>query len=166
MKGLDDVTGKGEPLLMSVFPDPRRVHDDIPERARIYLKQAIESPPDGAAMLACSAVDVMLKEEGYEDGTILERIDEAVADHVMTKSMGEWAHAVRTIADDPRHAANGLPHVAQEEAEQAVNFAETLGNVLFVLPARIARGKEVAIATASDAEDRSVKEAEAGEVKS
>ena len=162
VKGLDDVTGKGEPLIASVFPDPRRVHDDIPERARIYLMQAIESPPDGAAMLACSAVHVMLKERGYQGGTILERIDKAVADHVLTKSMGEWAHAVRSIADDPRDTDGSRPHVTQEEAEQAVNFAETLGNILFVLPTRIAKGKEAAMAIESDAEVGSATEAEPG----
>ena len=56
MKGLDDVTGKGEPLMASVFPDPRRVDDAIPERARIYLcKRSKGQPPDGAAVLAFSA---------------------------------------------------------------------------------------------------------------
>ena len=152
VKGLDDITGKGEPLIATVFPDPRRVPDDIPERARVYLTQAIESPPEGAAMLACSAVHVMLKEEGYEAGTILERIDKAVADHALPKSVGEWAHAVRSIADDARNADESRPHVTQEEAEQVVKFAETLGTILFVLPTRIAEGKEVAMAIRGVAE--------------
>ena len=162
VKGLDDITGKGEPLIATVFPDPRRVPDDIPERARVYLTQAIESPPEGAAMLACSAVHVMLKEEGYEPGTILERIDKAVADHAVPTSVGEWAHAVRSIADDARQTDESRPQVTQEEADQVVKFAETLGTILFVLPKRIAEGKEVAMAIRGAAEPSAAAEEEAG----
>jgi DNA-directed RNA polymerase subunit RPC12/RpoP len=164
VKGLDDITGKGEPLIATVFPDPRRVPDDIPERARVYLMQAIESPPEGAAMLACSAVHVMLKEEGYDDGTILERIDKAVADHALPTSVGEWAHAVRSIADDARHTDESRPQLTQEEADQVVKFAETLGTILFVLPTRIAEGKEVAMAIRNAGEVGSDTEAVPGAV--
>ena len=53
--------------VAEVFPQSKTAHEDIPEPARTYLKQAIDSEhaPDGAAMLACSAVDAMLKTLGY-----------------------------------------------------------------------------------------------------
>ena len=50
----------------------------------------------------------------------------------------------------------------QEEAEQAVNFAETLGNILFVLPIRIAKGKEAAMAIEAAGEVGSALEEETG----
>jgi hypothetical protein len=42
-----------------MFPAPRTVSDDIPDRARTYLDQALRSlsAPDGAVMLAASSVD-------------------------------------------------------------------------------------------------------------
>jgi hypothetical protein len=44
-----------------------------------------------------------------------------------------------------------------------VKFAETLGTILFVLPTRIAEGKEVAMAIRSAGEVSSDAEAETGE---
>jgi hypothetical protein len=41
-------------------------------------------------MLCASAVDAMLKEKGYEEGTLNQRIDKAVEDHLLTKEMGTW----------------------------------------------------------------------------
>ena len=49
-----------------IYPQPRSVPDAIPQRPGEYLKQAINSihAPAGAVMLAASAVDSMLKENG------------------------------------------------------------------------------------------------------
>jgi hypothetical protein len=59
------------------------------------LQQAYETlhSPDAAAVMAGSAVDAMLKPRGYYvDGSLYARVDKAVADHVLTKEMGDWAH--------------------------------------------------------------------------
>ena len=94
--------------------------------------------------MAGSAVDAMLKAKGYEDGSLYLRIDKAVEDHVLTESMGLWAHEVRLGSNRPRHADKDNPHVSPEEAVQSVDFAESLGNFLFVLTARIELGIEQA----------------------
>lgn len=124
---------------------------DLPERAANYLQQAVNSlnVPDGAVMLSGSAVDAMLKEKGYKDGSVYQRIEKAVADHLLTADMGKWAHAVRLQANQPRHADLDDPHATKEQARQAVEFAKALGDFLFVLPARIASGTQAAEA-ASD----------------
>ena len=94
--------------------------------------------------MAGSAVDAMLKEKKYEKGSLYERIDQAVADHVLTEAMGDWAHEVRLGSNRPRHADKDNPHVSSDEAAQSVEFAEALGNFLFVLTAKIERGIEFA----------------------
>ena len=58
--------------------------------------------------------------------------------------MGAWAHEVRLVSNDPRHADEDQPHVSPEEAKQSVEFAEALGNFLFVLTKRIERGTKAA----------------------
>jgi Domain of unknown function (DUF4145) len=133
-------------LAKKTIPDVRTVNNDLPERSRVYLAQAISSlnAPDGAVMLAGSAVDAMLKQAGYEEGTVYQRITKAVDDHVLTPSMAEWAHAVRIESNKPRHADVDQPHATKELAEQAISFAEALGEYLFALPARIERGKVAA----------------------
>lgn len=126
-----------------VIPEPQSVDQDLPERPRRYLEQALNSlhSPEGAIMLAGSAIDAMLKLKGYVAGTVNQRIKQAVDDHVLTDGMSEWAHAVRLESNKPRHADLEEPHASSELAQQTIKFAQALGEFLFVLPARIERGK-------------------------
>ncbi len=97
-----------------------------------------------AAVMAASAVDTMLKEKGYTEGTLNARIDKAVENHLLTEDMGEWAHSVRLEANRPRHADEEDPHVTEDEGKQTVEFARALAEFLFVLPARVQKGLEKA----------------------
>ena len=129
--------------IEKTYPPTDTVDAALPDKARTYLQQAMESlhAPDGAAMLIGSAVDAMLKAKNLTDGSLYSRIDKAVGAHLFTEEMGEWAHAVRLGSNRPRHADTDDPHVSIEEAKQALEFATTLGLILFVLPDRVARGR-------------------------
>lgn len=135
----------------AIFPTPKLAHEDIPEVARRFLQQAYETlhAPDAAAVMAGSAVDAMLKALKYEDGTLYSRIDKAVEDHALTKSMGDWAHEVRLGSNRPRHSDKENPHLTRAEATQSVEFAEALAQFLFVLKARVDRGIAAAKKAAS-----------------
>ena len=128
------------------YPEPKQAHGDIPEPARTYLQQAYETlhAPDAAAVMAGSAVDAMLKKHQLTEGSLYTRIDEALKLNILTQGMADWAHEVRLGSNRPRHADSDNPHVSAKEAEQSVEFAEALGNFLFVLTARIERGIEAA----------------------
>src|SRR2546425_1148696 len=92
---------------VAMYPSAQTLDDEaIPLNARTYLNQAVDSQhaPAGAVMLAASAVDAMLKAKGYKDGSLNSRIKKAVADHLITKEMGQWAHEVRLDANEQRHA--------------------------------------------------------------
>ncbi|MEH6792145.1 DUF4145 domain-containing protein [Parasphingorhabdus sp.] len=151
-KGMSGWGGAGQPTIVAIFPDGTSAHQDLPESARIFLDQAYSSldAPDAAAVMAGSAVDSMLKEMGLETGSVYNRINEALAQNIITQGMADWAHSVRLGANRPRHADKDRPHVTQEEARQSVEFAEALGQFLFVLTARIQRGLKDA--TGDDAE--------------
>lgn len=138
--------------VTEVIPATRSVDVAIPEPARAYLSQAQASlhAPDGAVMLAASAVDAMLKAKGLNDGSLFTRIDRAAADHIITGDMAAWAHHVRLEANNRRHADNQNPHATGEEAAQSVEFAEALGHILFVLPSRVRRGLVAAGAPVAD----------------
>ena len=135
------------------FPKSQVVQDDLPERVREFLQQAIDSlhAPAGAVMLSASAVDAMLKEKHYKEGSLYARIDEAVKDGVITADMANWAHEIRLDANDQRHADEnaGLPN--QADAERCIEFAKALGQFMFVLPARITRGISAATDESSPA---------------
>ena len=91
-------------------------------------------------MLAASAVDAMLKEKGFKDGRLYDRIQGAVKQSVITPEMERWAHQVRLDANDERHADENAPFPTEEDAKRCIEFAEALGEYLFVLPARVTRG--------------------------
>lgn len=132
-----------EVRAVDIIPDIKVLDNDLPENPRRYLEQALQSThmPDGAVMLAGSAIDAMLKLKGYTDGTVYARIEKAVADHLLTQDMSDWAHAVRLESNKPRHADLDEPHATEERAKLTIQFAQALGDFLFVFPAKVARGK-------------------------
>jgi len=69
--------------VQAIYPSPLEVDEMLPERARQYLEQAINSinAPAGAVMLAASAVDAMLKAKGLKEGS-LSRIKKAAEEHL------------------------------------------------------------------------------------
>lgn len=144
-KGVADESND-EPGIVEVFPKNEQAHEDIPEPARTFLQEAVDTlgSPNASTVMSGSAVDAMLKELGLEEGSVYMRINEAVKRHVITASMGEWAHSVRLEANRPRHADKKAPTVSLEEAKQAVEFAKALAYFLFVLTSRVARGTEAA----------------------
>ena len=91
-------------------------------------------------MLAASAVDAMLKEKSYRDGSLFARIDQASIDHVITAEMATWAHQVRLDANDERHADDGAELPDENDARLSVDFAKALAEFLFVLPSKVTRG--------------------------
>ena len=131
------------------YPQSPKAHEDLPPIAGTFLQQAIDTlhAPDAAAVMAGSAVDAMLKSKGLLEGSLYNRIDKAHEQGILTKGMADWAHEVRLGSNRPRHADEGNPHVTPEEAQQSVDFAEALGNFLFVLTAKIERGIAAAAKT-------------------
>lgn len=134
-----------------LFPDVSAVDEALPDRARSYLQQAVQSlhAPARAVMLAASAVDAMLKAKSYTDGSLYTRINKAAKDHLITSDMAAWAHDVRLDANDQRHSDAAVDLPSEGDAQRCVEFARALGQFLFVLPARITRGREEATQTKS-----------------
>ena len=126
------------------FPVAPAVSSELPERPRTFLSQAQESlhAPAGAVMLAASSVDSMLKLRGFTDGSLYARIEKAVEQGLITAEMSQWAHAVRLDANEQRHADESAPLPTEADAKRSIDFAAALGDILFVLPARVRRGLE------------------------
>jgi Domain of unknown function (DUF4145) len=121
---------------------PKSVAEEIPDKPREFLRQAILSvhTPAGAVVLCACSVDALLKEKGYEKGSLNARISQSVDAGLLTTEMGEWAHHVRLEANDQRHADKNAGFPTQEQAEQSIEFTEALAEILFVLPSRVKRG--------------------------
>lgn len=128
--------------LLEYFPRRASVSDDLPELAKAYLQQALDSQhaPSGSIMLSASSIDAMLKEKLYIEGSLYSRINSAASDHLITESMKDWAHKVRLDANAQRHADEEAKLPDIDDAKNTFEFASALGEFLFVLPARVNRG--------------------------
>lgn len=129
-------------LVSDIWPEQSVTSDALPPKAREYLKQAKESPPAGALMLAASSVDAMLKDKGYKTGSLNTRIDQASKDHLITAEMAAWAHDIRLDANDQRHADEEARLPEASDAAKVIKFAQALGEFLYVLPALVERGRK------------------------
>jgi len=98
--------------------------------------------PAGAMMLTASAIDAMLKDKGLKDGSLSKRIDNAAASHLITPEMAAWAHEIRLDANDQRHADENAALPTQADADRVLAFAKALVQFLYVLPARVERGRK------------------------
>lgn len=135
---------KGKKTVQKIYPQPIQIDEALPERARNYLEQAINSinSPSGAIMLCACSVDSMLKAKGYSSDSLYSRIKKAAQNHLITSEMEKWAHEVRLDANNERHADETLPLPTSDDARRVIDFVQSLGMFLFVLPARIQQGIE------------------------
>jgi hypothetical protein len=92
--------------------------------------------------VSASAVDAMLKEAKYSAGSLYSRIEAAEQAALLTKHMADWAHDIRLDANDERHADENAPAATVDDATKFLEFAEALAELLFVLPARVKRGRK------------------------
>lgn len=136
--GSNDILGE----VTELYPSSKDVNPEIPEKARNYLSQALNSlhSPAGAVMLSASSVDAMLKAKGYTEGSLNTRINDAAKDNLITKEMATWAHQVRLDANDQRHADEEAELPTENEAKKTMEFTTALGDFLFTLPAMVSRG--------------------------
>lgn len=128
--------------VTEIYPQSITLDEAIPERARTFLDQAINTlhAPSGSIMLSASCVDAMLKVRGYKTGSLHSRIDQAKKDGLITKEMADWAHAVRLDANDQRHADADAELPSEIDAQRSIDFVMALGQFLFVLPRRVEKG--------------------------
>ena len=143
-----------EYIKNEVFPDDgSKSYDSIPPRITKLLKQAHDTlhSPDACLMVCASALDAMLQEKGLQGDTLNKRIDEAASKHLITEDMKKWAHQIRLEANDSRHPEQDKELATQKEAEQCLEFAMALAEILFVLPAKVSRGIEQSASQRSEA---------------
>lgn len=134
----------GDADIIKIWPSPQAVAETVPPRARDFLSQAMESlhAPAGAAMLTASAVDAMLKDKGFKEGSLNSRIDAAAKVHLITAEMAAWAHEIRLDANDQRRADESSEMPSAADASKVIEFANALAEFLYVLPARVERGRK------------------------
>ena len=140
------------PFIYFSLPLGAFAPEEIPEKARSLLDEARDTlaQPHASIMVASSSVGEMLQEKlGVKKGkkrNLYDLIEEASKERLLTDDMKKWAHDIRLQGNDSRHP-KGLPPATKEDARRVFDFASMLGEFLFVLPARVKRGREEAKTT-------------------
>lgn len=128
------------PRILQIHPSAPR-HEDSPHYPAKLRDVFVEVQEDERAnrtpariITTCrSVLEVALRELGYEGGNLLQRIDKARGDGVLTEGMRVWAHRVRLQGNEAIHELNAT----KEEATELVAFLRLFMEVAFVLPKRI-----------------------------
>ena len=104
-----------------------------------YLAQAKETltSPSASVLMSAAAIDGMLKDKGFKDGTLHARINAAAQAGVITQAMADLAHDIRFYANNERHADEDAPTATDEDARRCFDFADAIAEMLYVPPARL-----------------------------
>ena len=128
--------------VAQIYPDILVIDESIPPTPREYLRQARDCfhAPAASIMACASALDAMLKNKDYVDGTLYKRIDKAAKDRLITEEMAKWAHQIRLDANEQRHVDPDSALPTEDEAKLTFDFTIAFAQYLFVLPAKVSRG--------------------------
>lgn len=125
-----------------VWPTPSDFSNDIPAEPLDILQQAAGclNQPRASVVTSAAAVDSLLKGRGLIEGSLWDRINKAVTQHLLTPEMAQWAHDVRLDANDQRHADAKATPPTIDDAKRCLEFAKAIAEILYVLPAKVTRG--------------------------
>lgn len=119
---------------------------DVPD----YIGRAYEegmrcvsaNAPNGAVAMFRTALSFIVTEKGSQSakdkGGLKERIEQLVADGILPNTLGSWATHVRLYGNAGAHP-DLFGGVSLEEARDVASLTYTLLEVLYVIPAKIAK---------------------------
>ena len=129
-------------FISLIIPKEKTYDKNIPDKARNDLTAAYETlhQPKASIIMSSRAVETMLQIKGYNDNYLNDKIIAAHGAGILTDDMKKWADEVRLDANKERHAALADNPPSKEDAERTLSFAETIAEILFVIPSKVTRG--------------------------
>lgn len=127
------------------MPWPRRTRSfpkHWPEDVGRYWLQAQRnidaSNWDAAALMARSALQLLLRHEQASGRTLQKEIDDLASKGELPPIIVEWSHDIRLLGNEAAHPKPGSEGVTQEEARDVVKFLRVLLTLMHDLPKEIA----------------------------
>ena len=138
--------GQGGYLLYQLpnfFPIPKEISapygtpDDIANSfrsAKRLLQMGKDADYEGACIMSRRGIEQAVIELGAEGKNLFQKINNLEEKRLIPPAMRDWAHHLREIGNEGAHG--GI--ATEEDAAQAVYFAEMLFTYLYTLPKRMA----------------------------
>lgn len=92
---------------------------------------------DAAALMARSALQLALREQGAQGDNLKQEIKDLVDRSLLTKIIGEWSENVRTLGNNSAHPMPGQAATNAQDAKDIVQFLDFLLEYLYTLPKKI-----------------------------
>ena len=123
------------PLKISKAPD------HWPEAIGRYWLQAKRNIKDenwdAAAVMARSALQLSLRDQGAAGKTLQAEIDDLAGKGVLPSLMRDWAHEVRALGNDSAHPAPSQGPTEPQDAHDIVQFLDFFLEYSYTLPKKI-----------------------------
>jgi hypothetical protein len=112
-----------------------------PEQVQRYWTQAHQSLSgeiwDAASVMARSAMQVTLRDQGATGRTLKDEIDNLASKGILPPTMKEWATELRLLGNESAHPEVDQTAAAPEDVRDTVHFLDLLLYYLYDLPAQI-----------------------------
>jgi hypothetical protein len=118
--------------------------EGCPDEVRDYFEEALSCRNTGnfraAVLVARSALQACMRDQGAKVGSLQAEIDDLAARHIIPESLKAWAHEVRAGGNLAAHPKPGS-EIQREDAEELIGLAASLFEYLYAIPKRIADRK-------------------------
>ena len=113
-----------------------------PENVARYFKQGMENMPrnpDAAGIMFRKTLETALKAR-FPDfgGALIQRIDKAADEAVLTRDMAEWAHHIRRLGNAAVHEEEPF---SEDDVKDLRSFTDLLLRYLFTLPGMLTQAQ-------------------------
>jgi hypothetical protein len=132
-----------------VLPWPLRIEkypEHWPEAIGRYWLQARRNLRDenwdAAALMARSALQLALREQGASGKTLKAEVDNLATKGVLPPIMHAWSSEVRELGNESAHPAATQTPTSREDARDVVHFMDFLLEYLYDLPHRISNYRQ------------------------
>jgi hypothetical protein len=124
-------------------PDPS---ENWPQQVQRFWGQAHQSKNgeiwDAASVMARSAMQITLRDQGATGRTLKDEIDSLAAKGVLPPTMKEWATELRLLGNEAAHPEIDQTDPDPQDIRDAIKFLDLLIYYLYDLPAQIEQYRE------------------------
>ena len=92
---------------------------------------------DAAALMARSALQLLLRHEKAVGGSLMKEIDDLAGKGLIPPIVKDWSHGLRVLGNDAAHPQPGDKGVDEKDARHVVKFLRVLLTLLHDLPDEI-----------------------------
>lgn len=121
-----------------VYPAPRRLSWEVPSPLRREFEEAqtcfSSKAYEATAVMVRRILEGTCKESGIQSRTLVEGLKKLEEEGHIDSTIAEWANALRLVGNEGAHYTG--KQVSRDDAEDALAFAETLLDHIYVLRKR------------------------------